>query len=368
MKNNKVKGSSSDINSSDIRPPNPSSPDISSTKNIFAQLCDKYFIRSESPQDKTQQDSFYIVVAGPTASGKSDVAIRLAKEINGYIINADSRQIYKEISIGTARDLPEKIISKKDLSKKDISQNKSQNKLQKNSESTEELPCEIHMISEVIHLLYGYVSLDDEYSLFRYKKDVEKCVEIMKSLYPKMTPILVGGTGLYIDSVVYNYDLKKISDKNEAQQNGQTRQTQQTRENLMKKSLNELQKLAGTKLDKLNESDRKNPHRIIRLIERGGEQYKKGDPLPHIYFVVNPAKELLEKRIKIRIDKMIEEGLIDEVQSLKKLPKILGYKEFEGYPETKSLDQVKSDIFLYTRQYSKRQMTWFGRKQLKVRS
>jgi tRNA dimethylallyltransferase len=99
-----------------------------------------------------------IVIAGPTASGKSNIAIDLAKKINGIIINADSRQVYKELSIGTAKP------SKSEM-------------------------------KGIPHYLYGYVSVTEEYNIHRYQKDVLK---LIKTLYDKKQIIMVGGTGLYI--------------------------------------------------------------------------------------------------------------------------------------------------------------------------
>jgi tRNA dimethylallyltransferase len=195
-----------------------------------------------------------IVIAGPTASGKSSLAIKLAKEINGYIINADSRQIYNELQIGTAQPKPDII--------KD----------------------NIWYIDNIKHYLYGYIPVKENYNLFQYQKDVQKVLD-----KEDMTPILVGGTGLYIDCIVHNYDLKKSKD------------TEYSREELEKLSVKELRSLLEPEvLNKLNRSDIKNPIRLIRAIERGGVNRKKGRQLNYLYLLVDSQPEVLEKRIKLR--------------------------------------------------------------------
>lgn len=288
---------------------------------------------------KANQDkSPIIVIAGPTASGKSDLAIELAEKLNGYIINADSRQIYKELKIGTAQPSPD---SKSKASK---------------------IPGDQWKINEIEHLLYGYVSIFDKYALYNYQQDVEKILKVYDS---DRIPFLVGGTGLYIDSVVFNYDLKKDEiDKKE-------------RNILRKKSVEELQDLAGDAVKKLNRSDRQNPHRLIRLIERGGEIYKQNKAKNHLYIVINPEKDVLEKRVIKRVDVMIDNGLIEENKQLRKIltekgysnpssypkaVKSIGYQEFNDYfSDKKSLHEVKEEIIIHNLQYAKRQKTWFKR-------
>ncbi len=267
-----------------------------------------------------------IVIAGPTASGKSSLAIKLAKDINGYIINADSRQVYKELRIGTAQPVP-------DIVKDDV-----------------------WYISGIKHYLYGHVSAKKRYNLYQYQKDVQKVFDKENGI-----PILVGGTGLYIDCIVYNYKLK---------QNENT-STEYSREELEKMSVKELQsKLEKETLKKLNSSDRNNPVRLIRAIERGGVNRKKGETLNHLYTVVNIEGNELKDRISKRVDLMVEQGLVEEVKDLldngfnfkMSAMQSIGYREFAGYFEKdRTLEQVKDEIILRTIQYSKRQRTWFKR-------
>ncbi len=254
------------------------------------------------------------VIAGATATGKSEIAVKLAQNFNGYIINADSRQVFKELNIGTAKP------------------------------STEEI-----QKTKVQHELFGHVSIDESYNLYRYQKDVKDILEKNKS----KLPFLVGGTGLYIDSVVYNYELKE------------TKENQ--RKELEQLTLQELQEKAGGDLERLNESDRNNPRRLIRFLERDKENYKKGDPLNHIYIVLDIEFDVIEKNIKKRINKMFENGLLEENEKLFKEGKheqinTIGYREFrEFFQEKLGLEEVKEKIFLNTRKYAKRQITWFKR-------
>ena len=240
-----------------------------------------------------------IVIAGPTASGKSKIAYALAKEFDGYIINGDSRQVYKELNIGTAKP------TKKDL-------------------------------KGLTNYLYDFVSITKKYTLWDYQKDVFKVLEKEKN----MLSIIVGGTGLYIDSVVYNYKLPKTTQPDYSKD-----------------------------ISLLNESDKSNPHRLISFFQRETEP-EKGTSLNHIYFVLDVKKEVLNERIEKRIGKMFQEGLLKENERLYKtykgryLPalKTVGYQEFEGYfEEKKTIEKVKEEILFHTRQYAKRQRTWFRR-------
>jgi tRNA dimethylallyltransferase len=263
-----------------------------------------------------------IVIAGPTASGKSNLAIRLAKEIKGKIINADSRQVYKELSIGTGKP----------------------------SEKERSL---------VAHHLYDYISVKENYNIYRYQKDFNK---LLKSFPKKKIPILVGGSGLYIDSVIFNYELKEEK---------LTKREKEKRERLNNLSVGQLQELVRDinpkLLEKLNRSDRSNPIRLIRLIEREGEILNKKEPRKHKYFVIDLDKKVLNKNIETRVEKMFEIGLLEENRKLRekgleKYPALntIGYQEFIPYFEGKcSLEDVKRKIIKNTKEYAKRQRTWF---------
>jgi len=263
-----------------------------------------------------------IVIAGPTATGKSDIAIRLAKAINGVIINADSRQLYKEMAIGTARPSQE-------------------------------------VIDNVQHFLYGTTSVKDSYNIYKYQQDVFKLLETIPEA---QTPILVGGTGLYIDSVIYNYNLvqsEKIQNKSRgALENFSAQQLQQ--------------QIPEDLLSQLNNSDRNNPRRLQRIIERGNSlpEKKLTTPIsPNRYFVIDLPSDILKTRIEQRVDEMLKNGLIEEnkairEQGLDKYPACnsIGYKEFDDYFENeKPIGDVKAKIVSNTIKYVKRQRTWFKR-------
>lgn len=264
-----------------------------------------------------------IVIAGTTASGKSNIAIKLAKKINGVIINADSRQIYKEISVGTAKPTPDRIDNG------------------------------VFIIDGIKHYLYSFVSVKEKYNLYRYQKDV---FALLEKLPKDVVPILVGGTGLYIDSVVYNYKLKEKKEDVET--------------DFDSLNIKELQKLIGKeKLEKLNESDRQNPRRLVHILKHGLPSIAKGNSLNHIYFFLDLNPEVVKKNIRLRVEEMIKNGLIEENEMIRKkglnrYPALdtIGYQEFDGYFEKeKPLNQVKEEIITHTNQYAKRQRTWFRR-------
>ena len=261
-----------------------------------------------------------IVIAGATATGKSEISLKLAKELNGYIINADSRQIYKKINIGSAKPKFDKEISKG-----------------------------VHTLNGITHYLYDFVDPKENFTIFDYQNCVNNVLKNTQGI-----PILTGGSGLYIDSVIYNYKLSK-NNKNT---------------DLKDKSIEELQELAKEYLPYMSESDRKNKHRLIRAIQREGVNRERGKELNNIYFVIDIEKQILQERIKKRIDNMFKEGLLEENISLLKQGytyndkgmKTIGYIEFKEYFENKiSLEDVKERIFKNTMGYVKRQRTWFKR-------
>ena len=262
-----------------------------------------------------------IVIAGPTATGKSSLAIKLAKEINGEILNADSRQMYRELNVGTARPTSEEML-------------------------------------DITHHLYGHISVRETYNIYKYQQDVKK---VLKEIAKEKTPILVGGSGLYIDSVIFNYKLN---------QNEKTQIDLVRREKLNKLNTKELQSLIKEidplLLKNLNRSDQKNPVRLLRIIEKGGQR-QKGESLKHKYFVIDLEKEELERRITERTEMMFERGLLEENVKLREKGldkysafKTIGYQEFDKYfKEEISLNTVKEEIIKNTKRYAKRQRTWF---------
>jgi tRNA dimethylallyltransferase len=268
------------------------------------------------------------VVAGATATGKSDFAIVLAKNLGASIINGDSRQVYKGMSIGAAQPIPDEVHS--------------ENK-------------DYHwVINGIKHYLYGHREIEQDYSVAHYQKEVFELLE----KNPSEKFIIVGGSGLFIDSVIYNYSFTDDSKI----------EVQFSREELDAMSISQLkEQISNENLDRLNESDKANPARLIRVIERGIPQKQNRDPFLRYFLLEFPREDLL-KRINLRTKKMFENGIIDEVNALwEKYPgfehkalKSIGYQEFIPYLNGDSdLESVKKQINIHTRQYAKRQQTWF---------
>ena len=266
-----------------------------------------------------------IVILGPTASGKTKMAIELAKIFNGEIVSADSRQIYRGMDIGTDKVKAEKT-------------------------------------SGIPHYLIDIINPDQEFSLAQYKKmAIEKIKEIQKR---NKTPFLVGGTGLYIQAIIDNLTIPSV------------KPDLKLRHQLEEKNLSELQAMLK-KLDpkSFEKIDLNNPRRLIRALEvclKTGrpfsEQTKKGQPLFNFIEIgIKIPSEEADEKINQRVDWMIKNGLIDEVKNLIKkysldLPAFsgIGYREIIQYLQGKiSLDEAIQEIKIHTRQYAKRQMTWF---------
>jgi len=268
-----------------------------------------------------------IVILGPTASGKSDLAIKLAKEFNGEIISADSRQIYKEMNIGTAK------VTKKEM-------------------------------NGIPHHLINIINPNQEFTLAQYK---ELAVKTIKDIQRRnKLAFLVGGTGLYIQSIVDNLQIpevkpdKKLRDQLEKQTN--------------QKLYDQLKKLDAPALKVINVN---NKRRMVRALEvclstkkPFSQQRKKGKLLFNTLQIgIKPNKETLERKINQRADKMIQAGLIEEVKNLIKKyghkpysMSGIGYKEIISYLENEiSLNEAKELIKIHTRQYARRQMSWFRR-------
>ena len=272
-----------------------------------------------------------ILISGPTASGKSNFAVKLAKKINGEIINADSMQVYKQLKILTAR--PNK-------------------KEQKN----------------IKHHLYGVVDINKSFSTGQWLKlAIKKIKEIRKR---KKIPILVGGTGLYFQSLINGLvEIPEIPIKFR----NKIRLTQ--KKNGQKKFYKQLLKIDPKAKDKFDPND---IQRTIRAFEIKSytkismyEWLKKTKPEfksdEFLKLYIDLKREDLVKRISLRAIKMIEEGAIREVKRFIKLKikkdlsvnRVIGIDELTQYLNKKiSLDQVQELISIKTRQYAKRQATW----------
>ena len=273
---------------------------------------------------------YLIVIAGPTAIGKTDLSISIAKKYEADILSCDSRQFYKEMKIGTA--VPEQ----KDL-------------------------------REVKHHFIQNLSIEQDYSVGKFEIDALQKIE---ELHKKQDVIvMVGGSGLYIDAVCRGLDHFPDVDK-ELRDELNLRHEKEGIEPL---------KAQLIQLDPAyhKEVDQANPHRIIRALEicistgktfsSFRKQQKKDRNFKTIKLVLSRDRELLYERINTRVDKMMSDGLLEEAQNVYKFKEknalqTVGYKELFVYFDGEwDLETAISEIKKNTRRYAKRQMTWFRR-------
>lgn len=273
-------------------------------------------------------DKHLITIIGPTAIGKTNLAIRIANYFKTEIVSADSRQFYKEMNIGTAKP--------------------------SNSE-----------LNSIKHHLVNNKSINDNYNISDYEKDALKSI---KSIFNKNdVAILVGGSGLYINTVLYGLDeIPEISNE--------------TRNSLyldlelkgIKKMQEQLKLLDPASYSAI---DINNPRRLIRALEVSistGKSYssflkkkKKKRDFNIIVLGINQDRLELYDKINTRVDNMVESGLINEAKELYNLKSLnalntIGYREVFNYIEDKySLDECINEIKKNTRRYAKRQLTWF---------
>lgn len=268
-----------------------------------------------------------IVICGPTASGKTSLGIQIANLVNGEIISADSMQIYKDMDIGSAKP------------------------------TTEER-------SQATHHLVDFVDPDRRYSVADFKKDAES--KIKEILEKNKVPIIVGGTGLYVNSLIYNIHYNEVETDLEYRK---------MLENIDVKDLYKMAEgIDSEALKKIALTDRKRISRILEIYHSTGktktelEKESRHEPeYDYKIFVLNMDRQKLYDRINLRVDLMIKDGLVDEVKRmLEKYSEFptamqgLGYKEIVDYLNGNcSIDEAIEKIKLETRRYAKRQLTWF---------
>lgn len=265
-----------------------------------------------------------LVIAGPTASGKSAFAIECAKAFDGEVINGDSQQIYKQLNIGTAKITVEE---------------------------QQGIP----------HHLLDILDYDRSYSVADFQKACRESIQKVSDKHK--LPILCGGSGHYLKSVLYDYDFPKDT------------HPQQTFDSISDQELYErLLKLDPVAAQKIHPNNRK---RVLRALNMGLSGTLKSDreatqshqPIYDVYMVVlDIDRQLLVERIEKRVESMLKQGLEAEVrtyfgkedaQCFQSFQGI-GYKEFkEVLNENKDVELAKSAIITHTRQYAKRQLTWF---------
>ncbi len=259
-----------------------------------------------------------ILIVGPTATGKTALSIALAKEYNAEIINADSTQIYKEPLIATAKIT--------ELEKENIP-----------------------------HHMIDIKSLSEEYSIYDYQKDAR---EVLDDLIKKdKNIIIVGGSGLYVKALLYDYNLEKESSNDI---------------DLSKYSNQELKSMADL-IDENNNIHVNNRHRLERYIKynkKTGKIITKTDEInkkiyDFITIGLNAPREEIYKRCDNRVDEMFNNGLLDEAKSLydkhfKNFTTIIGYRELNEYFNGNiSLEEAKEEMKKNTRHYAKRQITFY---------
>lgn len=273
-----------------------------------------------------------IVICGPTASGKTALSIELAKKINGEIISSDSMQIYKDMTIGTAKPTPEEM-------------------------------------QGIKHYLIDFVSPDERYSVADYKRDAKKAIK--EIIQKGKTPIIVGGTGLYVDSLIYEIEYPNIEFDEEYRKSLENQVEEKGLEELYKKA----QEIDPEAVEKISKNDKKRILRILEIYHATGknkteqekESRKKEVEYDYTVYALNWEREKLYERINKRVDIMIEQGLIEEVKEIyEKYDKFstamqgLGYKEVVQYLEREiTKEEMIEKIKQETRRYAKRQLTWF---------
>ena len=259
-----------------------------------------------------------IVIVGPTGIGKTKLSIELAKKLDAEIINGDSVSIYKRLNIGSAKPTKEEQ-------------------------------------SGIPHHLIDIKDVDEDYTVFDYQKDVRKKIEEITSRGKQI--IIVGGTGLYIKAALYDYKFTEGTTYNEYN-------------DLSNEEI--LSKIKEYKVEKLPElNNRKRLVRLLNKLENNEEITNNKEKLLYNIKVIGLTidRETLYKRINKRVDIMMENGLLDEINSLKEdyknsriLNSGIGYKEFYDYlyNNNKSLEDVIDDIKKNSRHFAKRQYTFFN--------
>ena len=276
-----------------------------------------------------------LILTGPTAVGKTRLSIKLAKAVNGEIISADSMQVYRYMDIGSAKIKPEE---------------------------TEGVP----------HHLIDVLDPEEEFNVVTFQKMCKKCME---EIYERgHVPILTGGTGFYIQSVLYDIDFTENAEDTTIRNRLEKEAEEKGAEYLHQK----LQEVDPASAEAIHANNIKRVIRALEFYEQTGEKIslhnelerQKESAYASCYFVLNDDREKLYERIDRRVDEMLAEGLVAEVEALKKRGctrkmvsmQGLGYKEILAYLDGEySLEEAVYRIKRDTRHFAKRQITWFKR-------
>lgn len=278
-----------------------------------------------------------IVLTGPTAVGKTSLSISLAKAVNGEIISADSMQVYKKMDIGSAKI---------------------------RSEEMQGIP----------HYLVDVLEPEEEFHIVKFQQMAKKAME---DIYSRgKIPILVGGTGFYIQAVTKDIDFTEAQQENDYRKELEALAEEKGGEHLHEM----LRKVDPVSADAIHAHNVKRVIRALEFYNQNGspisahneEQKQHESPYNLAYFVLNMPRELLYERIDLRVDQMMKEGLLEEVSRVKEegchrgmvSMQGLGYKEILAYldgeyPLEEAVRVLKRD----TRHFAKRQLTWFRREQ-----
>jgi len=258
-----------------------------------------------------------IAVVGPTGVGKTKMSIELAKKYNAIVINCDAMQVYKELNIGTAKVT---------------------------AEEKENIP----------HFLFDICEVEDNYTVYDYQKDLRKIIDENKN----RNIIIVGGTGLYLKAGLFDYRFTEESSNETFDE--------LTNEELFKKALEK-----DPNMD-IHQNNRK---RLVRFLNKENTEVVEPKPLYDAVFIgLTTDRENLYDKINKRVDKMLKDGLLEEVKSLydrsinaKSINTGIGYKElYEYFKGNISLEDAVDLIKQRSRKYAKRQYTWFNN-QMKIK-
>ena len=276
-----------------------------------------------------------IILTGPTAVGKTKASIGLAKALNGEIISADSMQVYKYMDIGSAKIRPEEM-------------------------------------QGVKHYLIDELEPDEEFHVVRFQQMAKEAIE---AIYAKgKIPIVVGGTGFYIQALLYDIDFTESNEDSAYRQELEQLASEKGAEHLH----DMLRKVDPVSADAIHANNVKRVIRALEFYQQTGEKISehneqeraKESPYDFCYFVLNDDREKLYERINLRIDQMLEEGLVEEVQSLKDKGYTRDMVSMQGLGYKEILDSLNGECTLEeavyilkrdTRHFAKRQLTWFRR-------
>lgn len=276
-----------------------------------------------------------VILTGPTAVGKTELSIALAKEIGGEIISADSMQVYRHMDIGSAKIRAEEM-------------------------------------QGVPHFLIDEFRPDEEFNVVKFQEYAKR---YMKEITARgNVPILVGGTGFYIQAVLYDIDFTKSKENSELR----IQLEQFAKEQGVEKLHERLAAIDAKAAEQIHPNNRKRIIRAIEFYEQTGQKIsghnekerQRPSPYNSAYFVLNEERQVLYRRIEKRVDKMMEQGLFEEVAGLKEMgctkdmPSMqgLGYKEvLDALDGIITRDEAVYRIKRDTRHFAKRQLTWFKR-------